>query len=234
MCEILCRNIWYYTNLQKRRVFSINLIQRKSQNLINVQLAKTKKKRSCMVDFVNLCKINLSGNCSKDNRCCYIKVDSAMTASRNGFCSYKLSIHKKTIICRLWPKILQFFYLTFFHSEIVKLDHFMTLSLSYANTVLWRSRCKIHRFVAAPDNLLTSIHVHDDRLMQEKDAAGTVNMLTLHNLGGIFMVLCLGLALGALLLLLELLWIRCKTNSKLIWDANVSILIFVVCTCIKD
>ncbi len=26
----------------------------------------------------------------------------------------------------------------------------MTLSLSYANTVLWRSRCKIHRFLAAP------------------------------------------------------------------------------------
>jgi hypothetical protein len=63
---------------------------------------------------------------------------------------------------------------------------------------------------------MTSIHVHDDHLMQEKDAAGTVNMLTLHNLGGIFMVLCLGLALGVLLLLLELLWIRCKTNSKLI------------------
>ncbi len=32
----------------------------------------------------------------------------------------------------------------------MKLDHFMTLSLSYANTVLWRSRCKIHRYVAAP------------------------------------------------------------------------------------
>ncbi len=27
----------------------------------------------------------------------------------------------------------------------------MTLSLSYANTVLWCSRCKIHRFVAAPE-----------------------------------------------------------------------------------
>jgi hypothetical protein len=63
---------------------------------------------------------------------------------------------------------------------------------------------------------MTSIHLHDDEFMQEKDAAGTVNMLTLHNLGGIFMVLCLGLVLGALLLILELLWIRCKTNSKLI------------------
>ncbi len=43
-----------------------------------------------------------------------------------------------------------FIYLFFYHREIVKLDHFVTLSLSYANTVLWRSRCKIHRFVAAP------------------------------------------------------------------------------------
>ncbi len=43
-----------------------------------------------------------------------------------------------------------FIYLIFDHSEIVKPDHIMTLSLRYANTVLWRSRCKIHRFVAAP------------------------------------------------------------------------------------
>ncbi len=38
----------------------------------------------------------------------------------------------------------------FYHRKIVKLDHFMTLSLSYANTVLGCSHCKIHRFVAAP------------------------------------------------------------------------------------
>jgi hypothetical protein len=31
-------------------------------------------------------------------RCCYITVDSAMAASQNGFCSYMLSIHKKTNI----------------------------------------------------------------------------------------------------------------------------------------
>ncbi len=40
-----------------------------------------------------------------------------------------------------------------YHRLIVKLDHFMTLSLSYANTVLWCSHCKIHRFVAAPWNM---------------------------------------------------------------------------------
>jgi hypothetical protein len=69
----------------------------------------------------------------------------------NGFCSHKLSIHKKTNIMQTMAKILQFFiYLIFHHREIVKLDHFMTLSLSYANTVLRCSRCKIHPFVAAP------------------------------------------------------------------------------------
>ncbi len=85
--------------------------------------------------------------------CCYITVDSAMAASQNGFCSYKLSFLKKTNIMQIMTKkITIFIYLIFYeyHREISKLDHFMALSLSYANTVLWRSRCKIHRFVAAP------------------------------------------------------------------------------------
>jgi hypothetical protein len=60
-----------------------------------------------------------------------------MAASRNGFCSYKLSIHNKTNIMQIMTQnITIFIYLNFFHSEIVTLDHFMTLSLSYANTVL--------------------------------------------------------------------------------------------------
>jgi len=74
-----------------------------------------------------------------------------MVASQNGFCSYKLSIHKKTNIMQIMTKnITIFLYLIFYHREIRKLDHVMTLSLNYAKTVLWRSRCKIHRFVAAP------------------------------------------------------------------------------------
>jgi hypothetical protein len=78
-------------------------------------------------------------------------VDSAMAASQNGFCSFKLSIHKKTNIMQIMTKNIKIFiYLIFYHREIVKLDHFMTLSLSYASTVLLFSRCKIHRFVAAP------------------------------------------------------------------------------------
>ncbi len=84
-------------------------------------------------------------------RCCYITVDSAMAASQNGFCFYKLTIRKKTnIIHTMTKNITIFINIICYHREIVKLDHFMTLSLSYANTVLWCSRFKIHRFVAAP------------------------------------------------------------------------------------
>jgi ionotropic glutamate receptor len=49
------------------------------------------------------------------------------------------------------------------------------------------------------------------------EAASTAaSMLTLRNLGGIFVVLGLGLALGLGLVGLELLWMRWKTNNKLI------------------
>jgi hypothetical protein len=88
------------------------------------------------------------------NRCCCIMLDSAMAASQNIFCSYKLSIRKKTNIMQSMTKnITIFIYLIFYHREIVKLDHFMTLSVSFANTVLW---CSHFRFVAAPFNLLPS------------------------------------------------------------------------------
>jgi hypothetical protein len=64
-------------------------------------------------------------------------MDFAMAASRNGFCSYKLSIYKKTNIRQIMTKNITIFtYLIFYHREIVKLDHFMALSLSYANPVL--------------------------------------------------------------------------------------------------
>jgi hypothetical protein len=63
--------------------------------------------------------------------------DSAMAASQNGFCSCKLAIHKKTNILQIMTKNMKIFiYLIFYYREIAKLDHFMTLSLSYANTVL--------------------------------------------------------------------------------------------------
>jgi hypothetical protein len=67
----------------------------------------------------------------------YITVDSPMAASQNGFCSYKLSIHKKINIRQIMTKYITIFnYLIFYHREIVKLDHFFILSLSYANSVL--------------------------------------------------------------------------------------------------
>jgi hypothetical protein len=60
-----------------------------------------------------------------------------MAASQNGFCSYTLSIHRKTNIMQIMTKNIKIFiYLIFYHRKIVKQDHFITLSLSYANTVL--------------------------------------------------------------------------------------------------
>ncbi len=76
-----------------------------------------------------------------------------MAASQNGLCSYKLSINRKTNIMQIMTKNIKIFIcLIFNHREIVKLDYIRTLSLSYAdaNAVQWCSRCKIHRFVAAP------------------------------------------------------------------------------------
>jgi hypothetical protein len=58
-------------------------------------------------------------------------VDSAMAASQNGFCSYKLSIYKKTNMQIMTENIKIFINLIFYHREIVKLDDFMTLSPSY-------------------------------------------------------------------------------------------------------
>ncbi len=139
---VVWRNIKFYTNLPKRWLYSINLVQGKSQNFINVPISKDEKRdrcakcmvnfvnlcqisfslfkgqthdkksksqchensqnfknvlsskdekrdscAKCMVNFVTLCKINLSGNCSKDKRRCYITVDF-----RNG-CVTKRSLH---------------------------------------------------------------------------------------------------------------------------------------------
>ncbi len=37
----------------------------------------------------------------------YITMDSAMAASQNGFCSYKLAIHKKTKIMRIMTENIE-------------------------------------------------------------------------------------------------------------------------------
>ncbi len=43
--------------------------------------------------------------------------------------------------------------LIFCHRPVVKQDHYMTHLLSYANTIFWCSRCKIHRYVAHWNNV---------------------------------------------------------------------------------
>ncbi len=70
--------------------------------------------------------------------CCYITVDSAMAASQNGFCSYKLSFHKKTNIMQIVTINISIFnYLIFYHRETrLFYDPFLEL-------------CK-HRFVTQP------------------------------------------------------------------------------------
>ncbi len=84
-------------------------------------------------------------------RCCYITVDSARASSQSGFCSCRLFIYKKPNIMQIMTETITIcIYFIFYHRAIVEQDHFMTLFLSYANTVLWCTRCKIHRFVAAP------------------------------------------------------------------------------------
>jgi hypothetical protein len=45
----------------------------------------------------------------------------------------------------------------FYHYTVVKQGHYMKHLSSYANTVLFCSHCKIHRFVAAPYILLSWI-----------------------------------------------------------------------------
>jgi hypothetical protein len=70
-------------------------------------------------------------------RYCYITVDSAMAASQIGFCSFKLSIHKKTNIMKIMTNNINIFiYLIFFYREVVKIDKFSALSFIYAKTVL--------------------------------------------------------------------------------------------------
>ncbi len=82
------------------------------------------------------CIINVLSFNNIYHRCCYVTVDSAMVASQNGFCSYKLSYHKKTNIMQIMTKYYIFINIIFYLGEIEKLDYFTTLSFSYANTVL--------------------------------------------------------------------------------------------------
>jgi hypothetical protein len=58
-----------------------------------------------------------------------------------------------------------YIYLIFNHVEIVKLDNCVALSFSYANTVLRCSRCKIHRFVAAP----TGNGIYEEKAEEKRD-----------------------------------------------------------------
>ncbi len=84
---------------------------------------------------------------------CYITLDSATTASQNGFWPRKLSFHGKTNIIQNMTKryFLVIYSFIIGSSETRLLSHISHISLSHANTVLWCSRFRIHCYVAAPN-----------------------------------------------------------------------------------
>ena len=83
-------------------------------------------------------------------RCCsYKTVDSATAASQNGLCSYEFFLHEKTNDIQKMTKNIKKLLLLFYRRAVVKQDQYMTHILSYANNVLWCSRCKILRYVEA-------------------------------------------------------------------------------------
>ncbi len=78
-------------------------------------------------------------------------VDFATALSQNRFSTCKLSPHKKTNIAvfRTWQN---HFFINFivYCRAVMKQHHYMTHLLSYGNTDMRCSHCKIHRYVAAP------------------------------------------------------------------------------------
>ncbi len=73
----------------------------------------------------------------RKERCCYITVDSAMASSQNGFCPYKLSIHRENQYYADYDKkYYNFYFFNLLSKRNCDTSHFVTLSLSYANTVL--------------------------------------------------------------------------------------------------
>ncbi len=92
--------------------------------------------------------------------CCYIMVKSAMVASQNGFCSYKLSRHDNNNIIQNMTKSSSFLCtFMFYHQSVVKQYHFMTHFMIYANSVLSCSRCKIHRYSSTPQHTLPPLSI---------------------------------------------------------------------------
>ncbi len=85
-------------------------------------------------------------------RRCYKTVDSETLTSQNGIGFYKFSFHKKPKLFRTLTKNIELMITFSFYRRIVtkKRDHFIPHLLSYWNIILWCSRCKIHRYLAAP------------------------------------------------------------------------------------
>ncbi len=83
--------------------------------------------------------------------CCYVTIDSATASSQNGFCSSKFYLYKISNISQ--NMTTSFIFCTtfiFYHRPVCENDHYITHFLSDANNDSRCSRCRIHRYVAAP------------------------------------------------------------------------------------
>ncbi len=80
-------------------------------------------------------------------RCCYLTVNPETNTSLKGFGFYELSLHvKNNIILNMTKGIIFFNTFIFYHILAVKQNHYMTHLLRLVNTLLWCTRCKIHRY----------------------------------------------------------------------------------------
>jgi hypothetical protein len=111
--------------------------------------------------------------CSRMNQCSHMTVDSATATSQNRFCSCKLSLHKKTILFRIWQNITYLYYF-----NLLSRDHGATILLYdkflwFCLPVLWCSLCKIHRYVAVPMKQCRHVHYKKIFLYNKKYAIFT-------------------------------------------------------------
>ncbi len=103
------------------------------------------------------------------NRCSHMTVDSATATSQNRFSSCKLSLHKKTILFRIWQNITYLYYFNLLSRDrsatILLYDKFLEFCLP----VLWCSLCKIHRYVAFNETVYMTCPLKNNFPLQIKN-----------------------------------------------------------------
>ena len=87
-------------------------------------------------------------------------MDFAMAASQNGVCITQQMCHEDNNIvsCQLWENRKYYNFLYVFFVIFYNFDFFMTGKLVSPKSILWRSCCKIHRYIAAPVYLVLIVY----------------------------------------------------------------------------